>query len=165
MAQVQVLAIITANPGMRAQMLDAYRDNVAVVRAEDGCIAYEAVVDVQGEYFRSGREMGVDGGVEVSRRGAAHEGICREDQGMDGSEGHPRSRSGLRSAAPGCRSFHHSGNCNEIRRILALRSFSHVKGWRRPSSSEDLFTACNPTEDGLMCQSEIHNSLRGVQTM
>jgi quinol monooxygenase YgiN len=49
MAQVQVLAIITANPGMRAQMLDAYRDNVAVVRAEDGCIAYEAVVDVQGD--------------------------------------------------------------------------------------------------------------------
>jgi quinol monooxygenase YgiN len=31
---------------MREHMLAAYRDNVAAVRAEDGCIAYDAVVDV-----------------------------------------------------------------------------------------------------------------------
>jgi quinol monooxygenase YgiN len=42
---VHVLAIITAKPGMRAQILEAYRANVDAVRAEDGCLAYEAVVD------------------------------------------------------------------------------------------------------------------------
>lgn len=43
---IQVLAIITAKPGMRDRILEAYRANVEAVRAEDGCIAYEAVVDV-----------------------------------------------------------------------------------------------------------------------
>ena len=47
--QVQVLAVITAKPGMRDQILAAYRDNLAAVHAEDGCIAYEAVVDVEGD--------------------------------------------------------------------------------------------------------------------
>jgi quinol monooxygenase YgiN len=42
---VHVLAIITAKPGMRARILDAYRANVDAVRAEAGCLAYEAVVD------------------------------------------------------------------------------------------------------------------------
>lgn len=44
---IHVLAIITAKPGMRDQILAAYRDNVAAVRAEDGCLGYEAVVDVR----------------------------------------------------------------------------------------------------------------------
>ena len=43
---IHVLAIITAKPGMRDRILDAYRDNVDAVRNEAGCIAYEAVVDV-----------------------------------------------------------------------------------------------------------------------
>ncbi len=43
---IHVLAIITAKPGMRDRILAAYRDNVAAVRAEDGCLGYEAVVDV-----------------------------------------------------------------------------------------------------------------------
>ena len=43
-----VLAIITAKPGMRDRILAAYRANVEAVRAEAGCIAYEAVVDVPG---------------------------------------------------------------------------------------------------------------------
>jgi quinol monooxygenase YgiN len=43
---IHVLAIITAKPGMRARILEAYRDNVAAVRGEDGCLGYEAVVDV-----------------------------------------------------------------------------------------------------------------------
>jgi quinol monooxygenase YgiN len=42
---IHVLAIITAHPGMRDHILEAYRGNVAAVRAEDGCLAYEAVVD------------------------------------------------------------------------------------------------------------------------
>jgi len=45
---IHVLAIITAKPGMRASILEAYRGNVANVRAEAGCLAYEAVVDVPG---------------------------------------------------------------------------------------------------------------------
>ena len=45
---IHVLAIITAHPGQREHILDAYRGNVAAVRAEAGCIAYEAVVDAAG---------------------------------------------------------------------------------------------------------------------
>ena len=45
---IHVLAIITAKPGMRERILEAYRANVEAVRAEAGCLAYEAVVDVQG---------------------------------------------------------------------------------------------------------------------
>ena len=42
---IHVLAIITAKPGMRESILQAYRANVATVRAEAGCVAYEAVID------------------------------------------------------------------------------------------------------------------------
>ena len=44
---IHVLAIITAKPCMRDRILEAYRANVAAVREETGCIAYEAVVDVR----------------------------------------------------------------------------------------------------------------------
>ena len=44
---IHVLAIITAKPGMREHILQAYRANVEAVRAEAGCVAYEAVIDVQ----------------------------------------------------------------------------------------------------------------------
>jgi quinol monooxygenase YgiN len=43
---IHVLAIITAKPGMRDRILEAYRANVEAVRAEAGCLGYEAVVDV-----------------------------------------------------------------------------------------------------------------------
>jgi len=42
---VHVLAIITAKPGQRARILEAYRANVDAVRAEAGCLGYQAVVD------------------------------------------------------------------------------------------------------------------------
>ncbi len=45
---IHVLAIITAKPGQRDHILAAYRANVDAVRAEAGCIAYEAVVDLSG---------------------------------------------------------------------------------------------------------------------
>jgi quinol monooxygenase YgiN len=45
---IHVLAMIAAKPGMRERILEAYRGNVANVRAEAGCLAYEAVVDVPG---------------------------------------------------------------------------------------------------------------------
>jgi quinol monooxygenase YgiN len=42
---IHVLAIITAKPGQRENILQIFRANVPAVRAEVGCIAYEAVVD------------------------------------------------------------------------------------------------------------------------
>lgn len=45
---IHVLAFITAKPGMRERILEAWRDNVETVLAEDGCLAYEAVVDARG---------------------------------------------------------------------------------------------------------------------
>jgi quinol monooxygenase YgiN len=43
---IHVLALITAKPGMRERILEAFRANTDAVRAEAGCLAYEAVVDV-----------------------------------------------------------------------------------------------------------------------
>jgi len=43
---VHVLAMITAKPGMRDALLDAFRANVPAVHAEEGCIEYGAAVDV-----------------------------------------------------------------------------------------------------------------------
>ena len=45
---IHVLAIITARPGLRATVLDAFNANVPAVHAEDGCIEYGAAVDTQG---------------------------------------------------------------------------------------------------------------------
>lgn len=42
---IHVLAVITAKPGMRERILEAYRANVETVRAELGCLEYGAVVD------------------------------------------------------------------------------------------------------------------------
>ncbi len=42
---IHVLAMITAKPGRREEVLAAFRANVAAVRAEDGCIEYGAAVD------------------------------------------------------------------------------------------------------------------------
>ncbi len=48
MEPVHVVALITAKPGMRDQLLDAFRANVPNVLAEDGCIEYQATVDTEG---------------------------------------------------------------------------------------------------------------------
>lgn len=44
---IHVIAVITAKPGMRAQILEAFRANVPSVRAEKGCIEYGAAVDAE----------------------------------------------------------------------------------------------------------------------
>ena len=44
---VHVLAIITAKPGKRGAILDAFRANVPAVRAEKGCIEYGAATDLE----------------------------------------------------------------------------------------------------------------------
>ena len=43
---IHVLAVITAQPGRRAAVLDAFHANVPNVLAEDGCINYGAAIDV-----------------------------------------------------------------------------------------------------------------------
>ncbi len=45
---IHVVAIITAKPGMRAAMLEAFRANVPAVLAEDGCIEYGPTTDAEG---------------------------------------------------------------------------------------------------------------------
>jgi quinol monooxygenase YgiN len=42
---VHVIAVITAKPGQRAQLLQHFRANVPNVHAEKGCIEYGAAVD------------------------------------------------------------------------------------------------------------------------
>ena len=42
---LHVVAIITAKPGQRDAVLEAFRANVPAVHAEDGCIEYGATVD------------------------------------------------------------------------------------------------------------------------
>ncbi len=45
---IHVIAIITAKPGHRAAVLDAFHGNVPAVRAETGCIEYGPTVDASG---------------------------------------------------------------------------------------------------------------------
>ena len=45
---LHVVAIITAKPGLRGQVLDAFRANMPAVHAEEGCIEYGPAVDAEG---------------------------------------------------------------------------------------------------------------------
>ncbi len=45
---VHVIAVITANAGMRATVLEAFKANVPNVHAEEGCIEYGAAIDAEG---------------------------------------------------------------------------------------------------------------------
>ncbi len=45
---IHVVAVITAKPGMRASILQAFHANVPAVKAEPGCIEYGAAVDAEG---------------------------------------------------------------------------------------------------------------------
>ncbi len=48
MSMVHVIAVITAKPGLRDQVLGLFRANVPAVKEEDGCIEYGATVDAEG---------------------------------------------------------------------------------------------------------------------
>jgi quinol monooxygenase YgiN len=48
METVHVIAVITAKPGRRAELLQAFQANVPNVHAEEGCIEYVATVDAEG---------------------------------------------------------------------------------------------------------------------
>ena len=45
---IHVIAIITAKPGQRENILEAARANIPAVKAEDGCIEYGPAVDAEG---------------------------------------------------------------------------------------------------------------------
>jgi quinol monooxygenase YgiN len=45
---IHVVAIITAKPGMRENVLEIARANIPAVRAEDGCIEYSLAIDAEG---------------------------------------------------------------------------------------------------------------------
>jgi quinol monooxygenase YgiN len=44
---IHVIAVITAKPGKREEILQAFRANVAAVRAERGCLEYGAAIDAE----------------------------------------------------------------------------------------------------------------------
>lgn len=44
---IHVIAVITAKPGQRESVLQAFRANVPAVRAEQGCIEYAAALDAE----------------------------------------------------------------------------------------------------------------------
>ena len=48
MQTVHVVAIITAKPGLRDAVLQAFRANVPAVLTEKGCLEYQATIDVDG---------------------------------------------------------------------------------------------------------------------
>jgi quinol monooxygenase YgiN len=45
---IHVIAVITAKPGKRDEVLGHFRANVPAVRAEKGCIEYGAAIDAAG---------------------------------------------------------------------------------------------------------------------
>jgi quinol monooxygenase YgiN len=56
---IHVVAIITAKPGKRAELLKLAQANLAAVRAEQGCLGYDPVIDVPG-FGGSQAEFGPD---------------------------------------------------------------------------------------------------------
>jgi len=44
---IHVVAVLTAKPGKREEILKAFRANVPAVRAEQGCIEYGAALDAE----------------------------------------------------------------------------------------------------------------------
>jgi quinol monooxygenase YgiN len=44
---IHVIAVITAKPGMRGAILEAFQANAPTCRAERGCIEYGATVDAE----------------------------------------------------------------------------------------------------------------------
>lgn len=45
---IRVVAVITAKPGCREALVEAFRANAPTVRAEVGCLEYMGVVDAEG---------------------------------------------------------------------------------------------------------------------
>ena len=84
---IHVVAVITAKPGMRASILQAFHANVPAVKAEQGCIEYGAAVDFEdgpkfqtkygAGYLSGAGEMGEHGRIEGACGCTAHGGVWR----------------------------------------------------------------------------------------
>lgn len=61
---IHVVAIITAKPGLRGQILEAFHANMPAVHAEAGCIEYGPVIDAEGGF---GAKFGGDTFVVVEK--------------------------------------------------------------------------------------------------
>lgn len=69
---VHVIAVITAKPGKRDAILEAFHANVPNVRAEKGCIEYGPVVDAEpGLPFQT--RLGADTFMVVEKWGSMEE--------------------------------------------------------------------------------------------
>jgi quinol monooxygenase YgiN len=66
---LHVVAIITAKPGQREAVLQAFRANVPAVHAENGCIEYGATVDADFGGFQT--KFGPDTFVVVEKWASA----------------------------------------------------------------------------------------------
>ncbi|MDE3176176.1 MAG: antibiotic biosynthesis monooxygenase [Pseudomonadota bacterium] len=45
---IRVVAVLTAKPGRRGDLLALFRANMPAVHAEDGCVEYQPFVDAEG---------------------------------------------------------------------------------------------------------------------
>ena len=105
---IHVIAVITAKPGKRDEVLKHFRANVPAVRAENGCIEYGAAVDAE-PALPIQTKYGPDTIVVVekwesmdalkARRGAAHEGVRREDEGPPREPRNPHPFADLKSGS------------------------------------------------------------------
>jgi quinol monooxygenase YgiN len=62
---IHVLAIITAKPGLRDEILKEFRANMPAVHAEKGCIEYGPATDAEG--FAAGAKLGPDTFVVIEK--------------------------------------------------------------------------------------------------
>lgn len=63
---IHVIAIIRCKPGAREAVLDEFRQIIASVRAEDGCIEYAPAVDARCE-LPTQHELGADAFMVVEK--------------------------------------------------------------------------------------------------
>jgi quinol monooxygenase YgiN len=68
---IRVVAIITAKPGRREEVLTAFRANVPAVLAEKGCLEYGPTVDAEG-FGSFQAKMGPDTFVVLETWESAH---------------------------------------------------------------------------------------------
>ena len=95
---IHVLAFITAKPGMRDKILEAFRANMPAVHAEQGCIEYGPAIDAEGAgaiqtalgpILRRCRKVGEYGRAEGPRSIAPHGRLRRQGAGDDRQARHP----------------------------------------------------------------------------
>ncbi len=68
---IHVVAIITAKPGRRAELLDRFLTVVPIVQAEDGCIEYRPVIDHHAGLDGDREALGPDSYIVVEKWASA----------------------------------------------------------------------------------------------